>query len=1157
MSNFVPDNCDYIISWGNYIPASTILLNGSMNGWSLITAKPFSDGSVNLDLPARKTYDFKIVDGGAGGSGTWYGLTDANCIVSTMGLWECSSSGSNIPINTADEGTYTFAYNNSNQLSVTYPSTSHPNINYVYLRAYGNWANPHAHFEGSSSSGVAGTKNGGQQLNGLTSPSTITNTETFNISTEDQTYFYTAVGEYPQVNLHNNDGGSNESGNKDVEFGRRLYHTGSAWTWGGIPVFIGLNRKGATNGDQEKWVDFNSTELDDKEKITPPTKDHYDFGGYWTEDTNGDSGDQVIDEDGKWIASVPGYTDEDKKWIHPGTSTTLYAKWTIHPYTITLQVSPTGAGTISPTGTTTGYNSVNSANITATPNAGWKFKEWQFEHEEEDYKVWAADTYNSFSNPVQVKVKANATLTAVFEPRYVLVGSAAEDGNPEKGMPGWSVYTAEFTVNSSSPVNLSITRSLEANTKYKFQVHDRVDGNNYGDGKDGLYQLIEKNRAHCENENMDMKFQTTGAAKYVFQIDEIDGSGRPYVKLLWPRQVNFGWKYVNADEPNTMKDDGGGGTVTVYAHEAGEKRAIASSGGYIMQGGTISFTAHPYVDYDFAGWWGSYSYDGDRLFDTDSISWPVTSENANAFAKFTEKTNTLTTGTTWNTDGNWSKGHVPTQDEVAVIQSPVEVNSSAAKAKKVLLMQDGGHNGKVEIPAGKELVVRTTIKKTTDGSTYGATGYEDIVIGSSLAEGNGALVMNTNNGTNKATVYFATKAKKVGGLNVNQFIGTPFNDENDILYDYYGTKIYRFMAGHDGDLGPAHEWKRVASTGEKMNGFFGYNILTNQTTEPVMEMQGTLNRSAEENITGYYNGISNTENMFANSWVAPIYIPNFEDDDFTNIEKTIYIFNAGTPAQQDAAGAGSATATSPGQYIVLPINASPWTGMKVIPSMQAFSVYATNSSPSLKFDYERLVYSPALETGEGHATIVPTRAPRRTEAEQTAPTVLKLKASGESGYAANIVLLNRADFSEGFDDGWDGRFLPGDDAAPQLYAVTTDGNMAINCSPDIEGTLLGFKAGEADNVFTFTFEYDDEALYLYDTQTQLYTRVQTGNSYTFTTTDEDAHNRFILTRNAPSIATGMDATPETSPGANKVIIDTHLYIFRAGMLYDATGRIIK
>jgi hypothetical protein len=171
--------------------------------------------------------------------------------------------------------------------------------------------------------------------------------------------------------------------------------------------------------------------------------------------------------------------------------------------------------------------------------------------------------------------------------------------------------------------------------------------------------------------------------------------------------------------------------------------------------------------------------------------------------------------------------------------------------------------------------------------------------------------------------------------------------------------------------------------------------------------------------------------------------------------------------------------------------------------------------------------------------------------------VLKLKVSGESGYAANIVLLNRADFSEGFDDGWDGRFLPGDDAAPQLYAVTADGNMAINCSPDIEGTLLGFKAGEADNVFTFTFEYDDEALYLYDTQTQLYTRVQTGNSYTFSTADGDAHNRFILTRKAPSIATGMEASNTPLPGANKVIIDNHLYIFRAGALYDALGRIIQ
>ena len=164
--------------------------------------------------------------------------------------------------------------------------------------------------------------------------------------------------------------------------------------------------------------------------------------------------------------------------------------------------------------------------------------------------------------------------------------------------------------------------------------------------------------------------------------------------------------------------------------------------------------------------------------------------------------------------------------------------------------------------------------------------------------------------------------------------------------------------------------------------------------------------------------------------------------------------------------------------------------------------------------------------------------------------------TGESGYAAKIVLLERTDFSDNFDDGWDGRFMAGDDAAPQLDAVTPDANMAINSLPDIEGTLLGFKAGEADDVFTFSFDYDGEALYLYDTQLQTYTRVTADNTYTFATSDNDAHNRFILTHNAPGVATGIEPVNNPSQVNNKMIIDNHLYIFRGGVLYDALGRMI-
>ena len=1139
---YITGDCSNSQRWGKYAQIPAIV--GGMNNWDPV-ANQFSGSPLRLtmDLSAGQAYQFKLA---SGRDDYWYGHGASNnndlTFAGQTNAETLTQGYRNMMFLTARAGTYTFEWDATNaKLTIIYPDTLHPSMDYVYMEKYSGWNSgnfSNIHYWDDSSNPLT---------DGSDDPKM---TAYHNFKDKSLNYYmYPMLTDYPNFKAADGlNGGTNHTDNMVAtgHGGHYTYWGGSGWVWATFQVYIKLENQGADEGKKGTLgvpVAFNDTAL--STRINKPIKSHYDFGGYYTAAEGG--GVQIIDANGDWKQNVSDYTSSGA-WIHAGDTTTLYAKWTQTAYTITPSVSPEGAGTVNTV--TDAHLITPSSEITATPtHAAWIFDHWEpGEH------VGIAGGKTTTDNPITVTSDMNSTITAHFKPRYELAGSL-DDGSGNGGMPGWTYDgTGMFTVLSTSPtVNITCTCTLDANKKYKFEIRDRKEGKNYGAGTDGKFELIESNWAHCTNENMDMKFNTTGAAKYIFQIYEVDGNNRPTVKILWPRQVNFGWKYVNADEPNTLRE-GGGGTVTAYVHEGGVKTAV-SNGAYMIQGATISFTAHPYNDYDFAGWWNSYSYPDNPVLTGDSVSWPVTAENANGYAKFTEKTNTLNSGSTWS-DATWSKGHVPTLDEVAVIKSPVEVNVTDAKAKKVLLRQDGGNTGKIDIPAGKELVVRTTIRKTTDGSTYGATGYEDINIGSTLAEGNGALVMGTNNGTNKATVNFAVKAKKVGGHNVNQFIGTPFNDETNVLYNYYGTKIYRFMAGHDGDLGTDKEWKRVASTGEHMNGFFGYNILTNQETEPVLWMQGTLNRSAEETINGYYNGSSNTENMFANSWVAPIYIPNFENDDFTNIEKTIYIFNAGTPEDQSghAIDAGNAETTAAGQYCVLPANSASYVGLTVIPAMQAFSVFATGASPSLKFNYTRLVYNPA----NGTATIVPTRAPRRTaEEDSDAPTVLRLAATGESGYVAKIVLLERTDFTDNFDDGWDGRFLAGDEAAPQLYAVTPDGNMAINSIPNIEGTLLGFKAGEADDLFTFSFDYDGEALYLYDTQLQTYTRVLTGNTYAFTTTDNTAHNRFILTRNAPGMATGTEPVNNASQVTNKMMIDNHLYIFRGGVLYDATGRMIK
>ena len=136
----------------------------------------------------------------------------------------------------------------------------------------------------------------------------------------------------------------------------------------------------------------------------------------------------------------------------------------------------------------------------------------------------------------------------------------------------------------------------------------------------------------------------------------------------------------------------------------------------------------------------------------------------------------------------------------------------------------------------------------------------------------------------------------------------------------------------------------------------------------------------------------------------------------------------------------------------------------------------------------------------------------------------------------------------------------GMDFAPQFYAMNDDGKMSVDALADVEGTILGFKAGTTDDVYTISFdcgEYTD-MLYLYDMDMDIYTPVTNEDTYTFATTDKNEHQRFILTRNRmPEVTTGVDAIDvdgEKSVKATKFIHNEKIYILYRGVVYDMNGK---
>ena len=530
----------------------------------------------------------------------------------------------------------------------------------------------------------------------------------------------------------------------------------------------------------------------------------------------------------------------------------------------------------------------------------------------------------------------------------------------------------------------------------------------------------------------------------------------------------------------------------------------------------------------------------------------------------------------WHNAAHWTGNALPQVSQKVRILTKCIIRSGqeTPHVAGVVIAPRGKYNhgsneaaGSLTIEQGAALIVDGKVEAATSpyyNKPYATSAGELAIITS--ASGNGVLAMGGNDGSNRATVAFYTKAHKDGSGNwINQFIGTPFEPGNDIYNDYYGSYIYEFDPTQSDVLVDGNDPRWInKKRGYHAKAFQGYNILRRSTTNDVLWMDGQLCSSENRELSLHYKGSGRTENMFANSWMAPIDVASMTGA-FTNCEATVYIFNAGSVSDIgnniSPTSAGSASASGAGQYIVLPVASAPWVSptVKVIPSMQAFSVYATGADAELVLDYKAMVLEPAKAAAKADLTAA-TRTPRRSTARDTnKPDIMRLRVSAESGYADVIHVLMREDFTTGFENGYDGRKMMGNEEAPQMYAISEAGNMTINCVAEAEGTVIGFKAGE-DSLYTFTFSYDgDETYYLNDIKEQKSTLIDAENVYVFTIEKGDDEHRFYISRTPhgnPGTATGVSNT-EAMPKVQKFIYQDKLYILRNGVLYDATGKVVR
>ena len=511
----------------------------------------------------------------------------------------------------------------------------------------------------------------------------------------------------------------------------------------------------------------------------------------------------------------------------------------------------------------------------------------------------------------------------------------------------------------------------------------------------------------------------------------------------------------------------------------------------------------------------------------------------------------------WHNLGNWTGDQLPDFETRARILAPVEISTNVRVAHIDIIA--GGESGKVDNPEGSvtvkptgTLIVSGTINRAK-APYYGIDDLMPTTPSDLILETNNtsqsALIFDNSNGETQATVQVYSKSYKDGSDNRHwQYLTSPLQ-ETPVTEFFYGIGTYTFK----------YE--------EARGGWVQYNLGTTfdafdaigltQAATKTFRFYGPLASTEDRELNLTY-GSASGENMFGNSWTAPIQLTAFTDADFTGgVEKTFYVYNTGFDLTPDDNHA-DASATA-GQWQSIPLSSlavltgdGAWTGLKVIPAYQAYYVKCS-SAGTITLNYDKHVRPATYDTNE------PLRAPRRMTGADS--EVLGMRISVQNDAArSDIYLLESDQFTEGFDNGWDGNYFSGDANVSQFYSLSPMGKMAVSALPDLDGTILGFDPAKKNEEYTFTFHCNDGEYYLNDLKLEQSTLIQTDESYTFTMEEGDSANRFYISAtpfDKPGIATGVTDLDADAPKVQKIIYNDKLYIIRGGKVFSADGQLVR
>ena len=447
-------------------------------------------------------------------------------------------------------------------------------------------------------------------------------------------------------------------------------------------------------------------------------------------------------------------------------------------------------------------------------------------------------------------------------------------------------------------------------------------------------------------------------------------------------------------------------------------------------------------------------------------------------------------------DGNWSDpanwtvngstpSTLPTASNPVVISQNVIVDNQAVAYG--IEMQEGGY---INIPS-------------TSGLTVHAGGYTtssqepdlEITIDKEHA---GYFRMYPNSLRTKslaampqAQVNFTTRGNMNNGGNKDatwQYIGAPGSGAG---MDLAHTTVLYLRSEEKGWVRQYTEWAQLTP-------FAGY-ALTQKEQETFTLYPQLLNENVTIPLTYTSNGMKG-DNLWANSYMAPLDITKFTPEDFTgNVDYTFYLYNSGSwnDWSKDQSATNDANVYTPGRYYAINLAQIDATkDQTVIPPMQGVYMKAkAGKGGSITLNYEKHVWN-NTQTAKMNTPLRVAGKEDELHTQSLDFQRVRLQVNSENSGADRMYIIQDSMATAGYDNGYDAPKLMADGLV-NIYTNEPFGKMEISSTDHMDGMYIGFEAGEdSEYAMTFTSLLGD-SLYLYDSQQDLIIEMVNDEQYHF------------------------------------------------------------